>query len=306
MGQPHAKCCSDSRRDCAPGNSSQFKRAHGIGEFFVRDDAREHTNPSLHFESETLASESSCAIFQVGGARHLQQLALSFGAQSRRGGARPGAGRPKLRAQLRHTPHRARPEHSAYQPVHVTLRAVSRSLRSRYVARTVLRALRDSRRASFRIIHYSVPDNHVHLIVEAESGASLSAGMRGLMVRVARRVNALLFRRGCFWADRWHGQSLRSPRQVRNALVYVLQNRSKHRPGPRPALDPLSSAQWFNGYAQPLPPAFRSLTPQANAPPETWLLKHGWQRHGLVNLREVPQSQQSRHHTAPGAPRIRL
>ena len=52
--------------------------------------------------------------------------------------------------------------------------------------------------------------------------------MRGLAVRMAKRVNRVLFRRGRFWADRWHGRGLKSPREVRNALVYVINNRAKH------------------------------------------------------------------------------
>src|SRR5450432_3046227 len=155
-----------------------------------------------------------------------EQLALSF--SRGRGGARPGAGRKALPAHLRHTRHRARPEHRAADPVHVTLRARVRSLRREQVVRTVLSSMRDSNREQFRIAHYSIQDNHLHLIVEAESKVSLSSGVRGLMVRIARRVNRLLFRRGTFWADRWHGRALTWPRQVRNALVYVIQNRRKH------------------------------------------------------------------------------
>ncbi|MES1177258.1 MAG: transposase [Myxococcales bacterium] len=153
--------------------------------------------------------------------------------------------------------------------------------------RTVLGALRDSQRPDFRIVHYSLQDNHVHLLVEAPTSAALSAGMHGLMVRVARHVNRLVFRRGRFWADRWHGRQLTSPRQVRNALVYVIQNRNKHQS--RRGLDPLSSAQWFDGFAHALPRAFRSITPRAIAPPRTWLLSTGWRRHGLVYFWEVPR-----------------
>ena len=180
--------------------------------------------------------------------------------------------------------------HRAAHPVHVTLRARLRSLRSQHVIKTVLGALRASRRAGFRIVHYSVQENHVHLLVEAEDKSQLSSGMRGLMVRLARRVNRLLFRSGPFWADRWHGTALSSPRQVRNALVYVLQNRNKHSLGQRGELDPLSSAQWFNGFAQPLPRSFRGALPQANAPPQTWLLNIGWRRHGLIDVKEVPHA----------------
>jgi len=86
---------------------------------------------------------------------------------------------------------------------------------------------------------------------------SVSSGVRGLMVRIARRVNRVLRRRGRFWADRWHGRDLEGPRQVRNALVYVLQNRRKH--AGSAALDPLSSASSFDGFANALPATFRSV-----------------------------------------------
>jgi len=220
------------------------------------------------------------------------QLELSFARG--RGGARPGAGRKKLPVHQRRTPHRARAAHRPAQPVHVTLRAMSRSLRSRFVSQTVLRALRDSNSAQFRIVHYSLQENHLHLIVEASSTAALLSGMRGLMVRVARRVNRVLFRRGQFWADRWHGRALTGPRQVRNTLVYVLQNRLKHRPLLRcdaragaaayAQLDPLSSAQWFDGFATPVPSGFRSIGPPCAVPSKTWLLTVGWLRHGRIRI----------------------
>ena len=163
-----------------------------------------------------------------------------------------------------------------------------KSLRSQHVVRTVLGALPDSGGQRFRIAHYSVQDNHLHLLVEAESKSTLSTGMRGLMVRIARRINKLLFRRGRFWADRWHGHTLKSPREVRNALRYVLQNRRKHSPVAA-AVDPLSSAQWFDGFATPLPSTFRSIGPPSITAPETWLLRHGWRRHGLLSLAERPK-----------------
>jgi REP element-mobilizing transposase RayT len=128
----------------------------------------------------------------------MEQGELFAARRTGRGGARVGAGRPKLRAQLRSTAHRARPMHRAAQPVHVTLRSSCRSLRSQYVARTVLQALRDSQRDSFRIVQYSVQENHLHLLVEASDRTALSSGMRGLAVRMAKRVNRVLFRRGRF------------------------------------------------------------------------------------------------------------
>jgi REP element-mobilizing transposase RayT len=175
--------------------------------------------------------------------------------------------------------------HRAAHPVHVTLRAALSCLRSQFVSPTVLGALRSANRASFRIVHYSIQGNHLHLIVEAESAAALSSGMRGLAVRLARRVNCLLFRRGRLWADRWHSTVLSSPRQVRNALVYVLQNRAKHAPNVKGAsFDPLSSAAEFDGFA--------GRAPDVRAGPavaaQTWLLNVGWRRHGLIRPDEAP------------------
>jgi putative transposase len=173
-----------------------------------------------------------------------------------------------------------------------TLRASVRGLRRQQVVHTVLSALRDSNREWFRIAHYSVQDNHVHLIVEAESKASLASGMRGLAVRMARRMNRLLFRRGRFWADRWHGRALTSPRQVRNALVYVLQNHRKHaaRGVHANAFDPLSSAESFDGFTRPPPLAFRSVGPPCAVQAKTWLLRVGWQRRGRIHFWEAPKN----------------
>ena len=216
----------------------------------------------------------------------VEQLAFSFPEPKRRGGARRGAGRKQRAGYLRQTPHRARPIHRKAHPVHVTLRAGLRSLRTQQVARTLLSGLRDSNREWFRVVHYSVQENHVHLIVEAEDSEALSSGIRGLMVRIARRVNRLLCRRGRFWADRWHGRDLEGPRQVRHALVYVLQNRKKH--AQNAALDPLSSAPSFDGFASPLPDAFRGIGPPCVVSARTWLLKRGWRRWGLIALTESP------------------
>jgi len=229
----------------------------------------------------------------MGGASSNKQLELPL--PSRHGGARKGAGRPRLPPHARHTPHRSRARHRKANPVHVTLRARLSSLRTEMLSRTVLAAARASNRDWFRITHYSIQENHIHLIVEATDTASLSSGMRGLMVRTALRVNRRLGRRGQFWADRWHGASLGSLRQVRNALVYVIQNRRKHasRSNSRPSLDPLSSAEWFDGFREPIPRSFHSIGPPSTSPAQTWLLRIGWKKRGLISQTESPKESAS-------------
>ena len=87
--------------------------------------------------------------------------------------------------------------------------------------------------AGFGSLHFSVQSNHVHLMVEARDKAHLSKGMRGLAIRVALAVNRALRRRGRVWSDRYHARALRTPREVRNGLVYVLANWKKHLRVPR-------------------------------------------------------------------------
>jgi len=70
--------------------------------------------------------------------------------------------------------------------VHGTLRAVEalRSFRSGRVFRTVRSALAASSRGRFRVIEFSVQDDHIHLITEAADGRALAGGIRGLAIRL--------------------------------------------------------------------------------------------------------------------------
>jgi REP element-mobilizing transposase RayT len=221
-----------------------------------------------------------------------------------RGGKRKNAGRKPRRSGtwVGHVP---RPWHDAHHPVHVTLRVrrgIS-NLRGHALARTITEGLRRAaqstharpaaRRETFRVVHYSIQPNHLHLIVEAASKTALARGMQGLASGMARRVNRKLRRRGAVFGDRYHAHELASPTEVRRAVVYVLKNFEKHAVAipdrgtePREGIDPLSSARWFGGWAEPL--AASALAPPV-AEARTWLLGTGWQRGGgLVARHERP------------------
>ncbi|MEW6073566.1 MAG: peptide MFS transporter [Planctomycetota bacterium] len=103
-------------------------------------------------------------------------------------------------------------------------------------------------RFGFRLIHYSVLANHLHLIGEAQNRRALSRGMQGLAVRIAKGLNRHWGRRGKVFADRYHDHILRTPREVRSALAYVLRNAARHGVGGAGA-DPYSSGRWFDGWA---------------------------------------------------------
>jgi REP element-mobilizing transposase RayT len=151
-----------------------------------------------------------------------------------------------------------------------------------------LRALRT--RGDFRVVEYSIQSNHVHFVIEADAAEALAGGMKALGVRFARIVNSAFGRRGAVLRDRYHLRILRTPREVRNALAYVLQNVRKHRAQrglATPAtVDPGSSGRWFSGWAgsDVLP----SRDPPAVASARSWLLRVGWLRWGRITLAETP------------------
>jgi REP element-mobilizing transposase RayT len=165
-----------------------------------------------------------------------------------------------------------------------------RCLRSKRTFPAIRRALAASSRADFRIIEFSVQDDHIHLIAEAENGRSLSGGIRGLAIRLARAVNRVLGRRGRLWDDRYHARALTTPRAVRHALVYVLTNFRKHS-NAATELDPCSSAAWFTGWRTQQKAAGIGPPPVALA--RSWLARVGWRRHGLIGVDERPKSRPS-------------
>lgn len=225
--------------------------------------------------------------------RRSRQLELALRPVFEWGGRRAGAGRK--RGSHARDPHRRHEPLSGPHPVHVTLR-VRRgvpSLRSARLVRGFERSLRQAcDRGRFRVAHYSVQHDHVHLIVEAETARDLASGMKSIGARLARAVHRAFGRSGRVLADRYHRHVLRTPREARNAIAYVLCNARKHAQKAGRALqaslgrvDPASSGRWFTGWQRQLPSA---LDPPAVARARSWLLRTGWLRHGLVSLAEVP------------------
>ncbi len=183
---------------------------------------------------------------------------------------------------------RRRAAHDPHCPVHVTLRLRHGlpTLRGDALFAAVARAFAAASRDSFRLLQYGVQSDHLHLLVEADAPTRLARGVQGLAIRVARGINRVLRRHGRVWEGRYHAHVLRTPREVRNALVYVLQNFRKHR---RDAvgLDPRSSARWFQGWRKVVPAA---LTRAPVVAAHTWLARVGWRRHGLLDVGEAPRS----------------
>ena len=219
------------------------------------------------------------------------------------GGWRPGAGRKPSKRRDKRVLHRARPEISARHPAHVTLRVHREltSLRTKQRVQVLRRAfIASTQRGDLRVCDWSIQGNHVHLVVEANDKRSLGRGLQGVCVRVARGLNALMGRKGAVFTERYHVRVLTTPREVRNARAYVLNNHRRHaaQMGRRLAagyVDPCSSWAWFDGWRDL--PAWAQRTalgervgPPPVASPTSWLMRVGWRKHGLVRVDEVPAS----------------
>ena len=180
------------------------------------------------------------------------------------GGRREGSGRKRGG----NVQHRKRERQDRHVPLMVTFRARGvKGLRKIFpVLKEAIQAGND--RFGARVVHFSVQDDHFHLIVECQDAKGLSRAMKGLQIRLARAINKALGRKGRVFTDRWHGERLDSVAQARNAIRYVLQNGIKHghvRPG---RIDTCSSGQWYKWSDLKLNPT----EPNPCAPARSYML----------------------------------
>ena len=221
-----------------------------------------------------------------------QQGALPF---RQNGGRRAGAGR-KPNGEKAGVSHGPRALLAARFPAHVTMK-VRRGL-PRLRSRSVYASLRAAfaagcDRHGFRLTHYAVLNDHLHFLVEARDRKALTRGLQGLAIRIAKALNKLWQHRGTVFADRYHDRILKTPREVRNALIYVLANGRKHAAEGREvsvpqAIDTFTSAPWFDGFRESI--TVRGIETMLRPVTEarTWMLTIGWRRHGLLSVHDLP------------------
>jgi len=121
-------------------------------------------------------------------------------------------------------------------------------LRTPRALRRLERAFRlGKEREGFALVHYSIQQDHLHLMVEVKDRRKLSRGLQALGIRVAKALNSLWHRRrGAVFAERYFANALKDWKQVWRTVRYVLNNGRKHgtwRVPDRP--DPYSSGRWF-------------------------------------------------------------
>jgi putative transposase len=148
------------------------------------------------------------------------------------GGKRAGAGRrpnvPGKPMQSR----LARPKFARRFPQHVTIRMLPSvwNLRSQRCFSILQRAMwmGSSKEYGFKLVHFAVMGNHIHMLVEAGGKEALSRGMQGLNIRIAKALNRVMGRHGQVLSDHYNATILRSPSQTLRARAYLLRNALKH------------------------------------------------------------------------------
>jgi hypothetical protein len=148
-----------------------------------------------------------------------KQLDLNL-SNRKHGGRRSGTGRKR-----RHSPgiaHRTREIVHGRFALHVNFK-LRLHIRSKETLKILKRAILNARAKGLGVVHFSLQSNHVHLIVEAQNNEILTRGMRSLTITVAKGI-----KKGRVQIERYHLHILKTLRETKNAVRYVLLNEQKH------------------------------------------------------------------------------
>lgn len=151
-----------------------------------------------------------------------KQLKLNLDKGSR-GGRRSGSGRRRLHSKG--VAHRAREEVTKRTPVHVNFKYKTH-IRNKTCLKLLKRAIANARGYGLKIIHFSMQHNHIHLILEPSTNEILTKGMRSLTITFAKGLRA-----GKVQLERYHLHVLKTLREAKNAVNYVVFNKQKHEKG---------------------------------------------------------------------------
>jgi putative transposase len=198
------------------------------------------------------------------------------------GGRRKGAGRPR---RLEHDAcHAARPRVNSRIPFHVTLRFADGvpNLRDENFLKRFTRAIEKARAKGLDVNQFAIESTHIHFMGEADSNASLTSGILSLQGCIVWGLRKVFDYFGGVFDGRFHLHELKSPREVRNALLYVIFNHAKHCQAAWFA-DAFSSAFAFADLHRYVkkpgrPPRWQAEITRVLSPAKSWLQTVGWKR----------------------------
>ena len=111
--------------------------------------------------------------------------------------------------------------------------------------------------------------------------------MSGLQIAIAKRLNAMLGRKGKVWGDRYHRRNLKTPTEVAIGFSYLFNNFTHHGESSYGVgvVDIFSSAILFDGWDRPpesVEESERWRWPICRR--KTWLAAKGYLRAGRLPL----------------------
>lgn len=139
------------------------------------------------------------------------------------GGLRNKAGRKRIHSAG--VAHQKRQKVSERTPLHVNFK-YSIHLRNKQTLKLLKRAIQNARSHGLKVLHYSFQSNHIHLIIEAIDNKILTKGMRSLTITFAKGI-----KKGSIQIQRYHLHVLKTVKEVKHALYYVLFNQQRHESG---------------------------------------------------------------------------
>jgi REP element-mobilizing transposase RayT len=140
--------------------------------------------------------------------------------KGKRGGRRPGAGRKRIHSKG--VSHLKRETVSKRSPQHINFKFKS-FIRNKDCLKLLKRSIQNAQKMGLKVIHFSLQSNHVHLITEAENNEVLTKGMRSLTITFSKGL-----KRGSVQIERYHLHVLKSLREAKHGIMYVLFNEQKH------------------------------------------------------------------------------
>ena len=150
------------------------------------------------------------------------------------------AGRPaKVDRGIRHI---SRERIKVLTTLHLTIkvRENKADIKSKTILKALHHAIKRARMKQLRILHYTLEYNHVHLLVEATGNKILHSGMQAMGISFSKAINKIKCLKGSVYKNRYHFRSLKTRRELKNAILYIFNNARKHKRS-LSALDPFNS-----------------------------------------------------------------
>lgn len=174
-------------------------------------------------------------------------------------------------------------------PIMITVKLKSglRNLRCGVIHEQLKKGFLGAKKFGFRVVHYSLEGNHVHIFAEVDDKDALAKGMMSFGSSFGKAIRKFNGGTGPVFMGRYHVRVLKNPTQTKQALAYVLFNRAKHTKW-HPEINEYSSnvhfKEWDKLLGKKRGPVYKGYAglnrelPSYLSPPRSWLAKAGWMK----------------------------